>query len=361
MVKYNVSFVAEITFTSSDVSLTNYFALVSGENLELAKAEMQALARLLPTDIVISWLGRVAKLQTTANPVEFFLNRAALVQRAGILLGEVIHSESIIEKISDDLWKTYVLPSDGFSVRTMCINRKYDYKKRAKIEADLGAHIRNITGAKVELREPKTQILVFIVPERILVCKSNESSLRHLLRARKPGKKPFFHPSMMNSTLARVMCNLAGVRPGSIVLDPFCGGGGILCEASHIGAVVVGTDLNWRLLKGAEKNLSEINAEYSLLQADARHLPIRTANHIVTDPPYGRSSSTRGAESKALFNSLLRRAASLLRLMGENLCVCGSSEMGLPKMIQDAGFSLGHDIRIVVHRGLVREIVTVYL
>jgi len=351
----------EIIFTSSDVYLTDYFAQVSGENLELAKAEMEALARLCPTGMVTSWFGRLAKLQTPASPVEFLLDRAALVQRAGILLGEVIHDESVTEIISDDIWKTNVQPSDRFSVRTMCIGRGYDSRKRTEIEKDLGAHIQSITGAEVELRAPKTQILVFIVPKRILVCKSSESRLRRLLRTREPGRKPFFHPTMMNSTLARVMCNLAGVRPGSTVLDPFCGGGGILCEASHIGAVVVGTDLNWKLLAGAKRNLSEISAQYAVVQADARHLPIQTVDHIVTDPPYGRSSSTRGDESKRLIDTLLRRAPSLLRPGEENLCVCGSSEMGLPEMIQDSGFTLARDIRVSVHRGLVREIVTVNL
>ena len=351
----------EIIFTSSDVYLTDYFAQVSGENLELAKAEMEALARLCPTDMAISWFGRIAKLQIPVSPVEFLLDRAALVQRAGILLGEVIHDESITEMISDDIWKANVLPSDKFSVRTMCIDRGYDSRKRTEIEKNLGAHIQNITGAEVELRAPKTQILVIIVPKRILVCKSSESRLRRLLRTREPGKKPFFHPTMMNSTLARVMCNLAGVRPGNTVLDPFCGGGGILCEASDIGALVVGTDLNWRLLIGAKRNLSEIGAQYSVLQADARYLPIQTVDHIVTDPPYGRSSSTRGTESKKLIDSLLRRVPSLLRPGEENLCVCSSSEMGLPEMIQESGFTLGCDIRVNVHRGLVREIVTANL
>jgi tRNA (guanine10-N2)-dimethyltransferase len=348
----------EIISTSSDVYLTDYFAQVSGENLDLAKAEMEALVRLCPTGMVVSWYGRIAKLQTPVSPVEFLLDRAALVQRAGILLGEVIHDESITEAISDDIWRANVLPSDRFSVRTMCIGRGYDSRERAEIEKKLGAHIQNITGADVDLRVPKTQILVIIVPKRILVCKSSESRLRCLLRTRAPGKKPFFHPTMMNSTLARVMCNLAGVRPGNTVLDPFCGGGGILCEASHIGAVVLGSDLNWKLLAGATKNLSEISAQYSVVQADTRYLPIQTVDHIVTDPPYGRSSSTRGTESKRLVDSLLERVPSLLRPGEENLCVCGSSEMGLPEMIQENGFTLGRDIRVSVHRGLVREIVT---
>lgn len=361
MAKYNVSFLVEIIFTSSDACLTSYFAQVSGENVELAKAEIEALARLCPYNIEITWLGRVAKLQAVFNPSEFLLDRAALLKRAGILIGEFNHDESIIEGITDDCWRSNVLSSDRFSVRTICIENEYNPKKRTKIERELGAHIQSITGAKVDLRTPNLNILVIILAERFLVCISTESKLRYLLRAREPGKKPFFHPSMMNSILARTMCNLAGIRPGNTVLDPFCGGGGILCEAAYIGALVVGIDKNWKLLEGARVNLSAIKSKYSLIQADALHLPVQTVDHIVTDPPYGRSSSTRGAESRELFDSLLRKAPSILQSRGENLCVCASSDMGLSGMIKDAGFCIGYDIKITVHSGLVREIVTVNL
>ncbi|MFW9906971.1 MAG: methyltransferase domain-containing protein [Candidatus Thorarchaeota archaeon] len=341
--------------------MTSYFAQVSGENVELAKAEIEALARLCPYNIEITWLGRIAKLQAVFNPSEFLLDRAALLKRAGILIGEFSHDESIIEGITDDCWRNNVLSSDRFSVRTICIENEYNPKERAKIERELGAHIQSITGAEVDLRTPNLNILVIILAGLFLVCKSTESKLRHLLRAREPGKKPFFHPSMMNSILARTMCNLAGIRPGNTVLDPFCGGGGILCEAAYIGASVVGIDKNWKLLEGARMNLSAIKSKYSLIQADALHLPVQTVNHIVTDPPYGRSSSTRGAEARELFDSLLRKAPSILQSRGENLCVCASSDMGLSGMIKDAGFCIGYDIKITVHSGLVREIVTVNL
>jgi tRNA (guanine10-N2)-dimethyltransferase len=254
-----------------------------------------------------------------------------------------------------------VLPSDKFSVRIECIDTQFDLKERMDIERKLGAHIQSVTKAGVELDNPTVNILVIVLPDRILVCKSVESKLRQLLRTREPGKKPFFHPSMMNSTLARVMCNLAGVRPDSTVLDPFCGGGGILCEAAFMNSTAIGMDLNWRLLEGAKRNLEEITTKYSIVQADALHPPIQAVDHIVTDPPYGRSSSTRGVESKRLFASLLSMAPQMLCSHGENICVCGSTEMGLPEMIRTTGLNIGIAIKDRVHSGLVREIVTIRL
>jgi len=359
MANYRGYFLAAIICTSSDVGLTTFFAYISGENVELAKVEVEVLLNQLSIDVKLTWQGRLAKIVTSHNPTNFLLDRAALVQHAGVILYETDSTEDITQEISNDNWDTHITEQDNFSVKTLCVGQKNDVNLRKEIERDLGAHIRIITNAKVNLRNPSVQILVLMMPDSILVCKSSESKLRPLLRGREPGKKTFFHPSMMNSTLARVMCNLAGVRSGDVVLDPFCGGGGILCEASHIGASVVGIELSWKLLVGASRNLSEIGMNYSLIQGDTQHLPIKTVNRIVTDPPYGRASSTRGGIAIKLVESLLENVDSILQSKGEGLCLSCDSEMKLPQLVQDAGFIIAHQLSMRVHSGLVRDIVSV--
>ncbi|MGY5858321.1 MAG: methyltransferase domain-containing protein [Candidatus Thorarchaeota archaeon] len=339
--------------------MTTFFAYVSGENEELAKTEVEVLLNQLSIDKKLTWQGRVAKIVMSNDPTNFLLDRAALVQRAGIILYESDSTESIIQGVSNDDWSTHFIEYDDFSVKTRCVGRKNDLTMRRQIERDLGAHIKGCTDAKVNLRNPSIQILVLMMPDRILVCKSYESKLRPLLRGREPGKKLFFHPSMMNSTLARVMCNLAGVRNGDVVLDPFCGGGGILCEASHIGASVVGIELSWKLLVGASRNLSEIGMNYSLIQGDAQHLPIRSINRIVSDPPYGRASSTRGGIAVKLVESLLENVDSILQSKGECLCLSCDSEMKLAQIVQNAGLTIAYHLSMRVHSGLVRDIISV--
>lgn len=349
----------EIIYTSSDDGLTAYFAFISGENVELAKAEVELLLNQFLVDKELTWQGRLAKIRMSVDPTGFLLERAALVQKAGIILYESNQIDSITQGISDDEWTTLITEQDDFSVKTLCIDEDNDSSMRLQIEKVLGAHIKRVTDTRVNLRTPSVQILVLITSERILVCKSDTSKLRALLRNREPGKKPFFHPSMMNSMLARVMCNLAGVRVGDVVLDPFCGGGGILCEAAHIGASVIGIDLNWKLLVGAITNLSEIGAKYSIIQGDAQHLPIKSIHRIVSDPPYGRASSTRGSIAIKLVESLLENVDSILQSKGECLCLCGDSEMKLSQIAQNAGLIVARQLKMRVHSGLVREIVTV--
>jgi len=351
----------EIIYTSSDDCLTTYFAYISGENVELAKAEIESLLNQFLVDKELTWQGRLVKIQMSVNPTGFLLERAALVQKAGIILYESSQVDSITQVISEDEWTAHITREDDFSVKTLRVHEDNDLSKRLQIERILGAHIKRVTGAKVNLRSPSVQILVLLLPERILVCKSGTSKLRTLLRNREPGKKSFFHPSMMNSTLARVMCNLAGVRIGDVVLDPFCGGGGILCEASHIGASVIGMDLSWKLLVGAITNLSEISTKYSIIQGDAQHLPIKSVHRIVSDPPYGRASSTRGNVAIKLVESLLENVDSILQSKGECLCLCGDSEMGLPQIAQNTGLIVARQLKLRVHSGLIREIVTVQI
>jgi len=359
MGNYKEYFLVEITYTSSDDGLPAYFVYISGEQIGLAKAEVEVLLNQLSVGKELTWSGRLARIVMPINPTDFLLERAALIQYAGIILYESDSVDDITQGISDDEWGAHITKQDDFAVKTLYVSEDNDLNLRLQIERNLGAHIGMATGAKVNLKNPSVQILVLIMSEGILICKSDASKLRILLRGREPGKKEFFHPSMMNSSLARVMCNLAGVQIGDIVLDPFCGGGGILCEASHIGAFVIGIDLSWKLLIGARVNLSKIGLNYSLIQGDTQHIPIKSVNRIVTDPPYGRASSTRGNIAIKLIESLLEDADSILQSKGECMCLCCDSEMKLSQVVQDAGLIVSRQLSMRVHSGLVRDIVTV--
>ena len=247
MEKCSESLLVAIIYTS-DGWLTKYFVYLSGEHINVARAEVNTLARLFEVNRTIRWDGRIGLIDSQKNPVPFLLERAALVKEVGIVLLEIDAQYDLFGNLSDDILTSAIKPEETFSVRTISENGRFSVKDRLDFERSLGAHIKQVVGAKVDLENPQVRILIVFTPGNIRVCKSVVSKLRPMLRDREPGRKPFFHPSMMNAPLARVMCNLAGVMPGEIALDPFCGGGGILCEASLIGAKTIGIDLNWLLL-----------------------------------------------------------------------------------------------------------------
>lgn len=338
--------------------MTRYFFYTSGENNNVAQAEVNALTRLLELKIT-SWKGRIGLVDSSVNPIPFLIDRAAMVKEAGVVLVKSADPDTIQSDLSDDDLRQAILSTDSFSVRTIPLEKKGGFKNRQEIETRLGAHINKVTGARVSLDNPQVRILAFLSQNYVLICTSTASELRANLRNREPGQKPFFHPSMMNASLARVMCNLAGVMPDEIVLDPFCGGGGILCEASLIGAKAIGIDLNWRLLTGGMKNLAAIGNRYSFVQGDTRMIPVRECDCIVTDPPYGRASSTRGAHAVRLVESLLGNIDSLLSRRDDSLCICGDSEMNIQDIAKEYGLLVGQSLHIRVHSGLIREVLTI--
>lgn len=360
MVRCKESSPVVTTYTSSDGLVTRYFVLASGENINLAKAEMNALAEIKEQSL--AWHGRIGEIESTqTNPVDFFLNRAALVKEGGTVLAEAPSAEEAVSSVSSDTISKHLPHGSTFAVRTLCIESDYGLDIRRQVEKSIGAFIVKETGAKVDLSNPEVNIVVIMEADRTLVCRSALSRLRRDLRLREPGRKAFFHPSMMNSTLARVMCNLSRVMPGEVVLDPFCGGGGILCEAALIGARVIGSDVNWRLLRGAMTNLNKLSDNYSIVQGDAQNLPLSFCDALVTDPPYGRASSTRGSNASKLVDTIIARIPDIVSRSGIHVCICGSSTMNLSQTITDAGLVLGEYLQIRVHSGLTRDVVTIVI
>ncbi|RDE13055.1 MAG: hypothetical protein C4K47_06685 [Candidatus Thorarchaeota archaeon] len=336
--------------------MKEHFVLVSGENVELAHAEISALVSALAENVTMSWLGRLGVIHSISDPVPFLLNRAALLKEAGEIL---LRSDSLGSLISHETlgqtWET-IESDSSFCVRVCNLAREKHNEFPERAVRRLGESIRKTTGAHVSMNAPDVRILLILTSEGVFVCRSAESETRHLLRKRGPGRMRFHHPSMMNAFLARTMCNLAGVMPHDIVLDPFCGGGGILSEILSIGAKPVGIDLSWPLLTGASANLEDCQrSDYCLVQGDARFLPLCKCDCIVTDPPYGRSSSTRGTESIKLVKSLLEQAGGILQ-EGGRMCICASSKMNVPQLIGLLGIIPKAQILVPVHGGLTREI-----
>ncbi|QRV16919.1 methyltransferase domain-containing protein [Haloterrigena salifodinae] len=121
---------------------------------------------------------------------------------------------------------------------------------------------------------------------------------------RAPTDKPFFQPGSMDPLLARAAANIAGAGPGATILDPMCGTGGGLVEAGLVGADVVGTDAQEKMVRGARENLEHFlepdepsptgvdRGEWTVARGDATRLPLAddSVDGVVFDAPYGRQS-----------------------------------------------------------------------
>ncbi len=104
---------------------------------------------------------------------------------------------------------------------------------------------------------------------------------------------------MLPPKLAQIMINLAELKPGNVVFDPFCGLGTILQESLLLGYKVIGTDASSDSVKLAKKNLVWLIAKYKLNPSSilamqevdvhflGRHFHPNTADAIITEGTLG--------------------------------------------------------------------------
>ena len=139
-------------------------------------------------------------------------------------------------------------------------------------------------------------------------------------------KRKFIGNTTMDPQLALLMANLAQVRPGSTVLDPFVGTGSLLVAAAEFGGFVVGSDIDYLTLhartrpsrvgqkKRAEDESFVANFEqYDLtdqylgvIASDFSLCPWRDVawlDAIITDPPYGIREGTSRVGSEKDYSS----------------------------------------------------------
>ncbi|GEM_PF-913481 len=158
----------------------------------------------------------------------------------------------------------------------------------------------------------------------------------------------------LEPAVSRLLVNLGGVDEGSIVLDPFCGSGGILAEARMCGAEVLCGDLVYRYVKTAKENLDFIS---EFFVADAGNAPLKDecVNCVVADPPYSRLSII-DEDIDVLYLNFLKNSYRVLK-KGCRLVV--STICSLP--IEDFGEEIGFEIVDIgfqyVNSTLVRKIV----
>lgn len=258
----------------------SYLYLLAGENLELAKAELNGFLTSQDIEENPSGEGRLA--ETDAEPMKGQLKRLALT-----------HEVSELIERSDKLETDY-RPEETYAVRAFDLTGEADTKE---VERRLGKEIGNDQN-QVDLEEPDETIRVYISEEEYVIGKLVEDINRSLFEKRKNQNRPFSSPVSLDPVLARVLVNLTGVKPGGKLIDPFCGTGGILIEAGLCGIDVYGTDMQKDMVKGTRENLEEYGVIiYSIKQAEIEGVEQvfdQKFDAVVADLPYGKASKTEG-------------------------------------------------------------------
>jgi tRNA (guanine10-N2)-dimethyltransferase len=307
----------------------------------------------------ISEFDQILRLETEVESVQAVQVRSAYTRFSALELfvSEATHA-NIAKAATETDFKAIVKPGETFVVR---INRVRNYADQAlntmDLEGKLGKQILDGTeGTKVSLKNPDKTFIGIITDDKLVFGLKLTDITSKTFSERRPRKKPFFHPSAMPSKMARCMVNLAHGKAESLVLDPFCGTGTSLIEASYIGCRAVGVDAQKRMILGTRKNLRffNISAE-GLVLADSRKPPFFKVDCVITDPPYGRSSSTLKSTTEQLVRDVLASSLELLG-MGQRICIASPKTLNITLIGTELGYRHVESHFAYIHQSLTREI-----
>lgn len=193
------------------------------------------------------------------------------------------------------------------------------------LERDAGALL--APGREVRFEGPADEVRVLLARQAHLGLRLAEVD-RAPFDARHVRHRPFFSPVSLHPRFARALVNLARVRPGDKVADPFAGTGGILVEAGLVGARVVGADLDPAMAQGTREVLAHYGIPGEVLEGDVAETLARLGpvDAVVSDPPYGRASTTAKEPPPSLHRRALDAMAGALRPGGRLAVVLPGAE-----------------------------------
>jgi tRNA (guanine10-N2)-dimethyltransferase len=336
------------------------FFLLSGENATLPAAEVKAIMEAEGYRYEkAAELDQVLRLESELDSVKAVQVRSAYTRvSAQELFVADANMEAILKTSAKTDFRSVLKEGESFVVR---INRIKNYAdaeiNTMTLEIKLGTQILSQTPqAKVNLKNPDKTFIGIITENKLILGLKLTDITSKTFSERRPRKKPFFHPSAMPSKMARCMVNLAHAKTESVLLDPFCGTGTSLIEATFIGCRAIGVDAQRRMILGTKKNLAHFNiSAEGLIWADSRKIPLKKVDAIVTDPPYGRSSSTLKSTTKQLVQEVLAASWQLLGVE-QRICIAAPKTLGIPRLGAEQGFRHVESHFAYVHATLTREI-----
>ena len=299
-----------------------FYALLSGLHASLPLAELRGILEALGHQYrLVEVFDQVAVYESSAPSSRGVAWRAGLVHEAGRVLAVAeAEEEAVLEEALFVDWCSHVSPGDRVRVELV---RLKGYAKKgipdntARKLAEKIAPLLRGCRAEASPRSPTKLVHLLVTQGTAIIGLVEDEQPKKLIEAHRPQRRPFFHPGSLDPRLARLFINLARAAPPGPYLDPFCGTGGFAIEAQTLGIPTLCGELAQKLAIGAKKNTRAYPGDHLAenIQWDATRLPLRdnSAQSIGTDPPYGRSTSTRGKPLDQLLEQFLAEAARVLR------------------------------------------------
>lgn len=326
-----------------------YYFILSGDHEELSLAELKALLEIInPSAEIMECYPMICLVKNVDEIIaEKIIRRAGYIKEAGKLLGidNPYNPElNYLDKVSE---------LDAKYVKVSII--------KSTIEKEIADKYRTLLISKTNLNNYHTRSkyvhLVFSSGRAFIGYPLFFLETRNFYR-RRPSTRPFFRSIALPIRLSRLLINLARVKEGEVLLDPFAGTGSILIEALMMKIRPIGIEIDWELARGARENLLHYGFNnWVLILGDSTTIKLSGIDGIATDPPYGRAASTHGLGAEYIYLKFIENSAESLK---NKRYLVFMAPYNLSKYIDEILCSNGFIIRgkhyMFVHGGLTRVI-----
>ncbi|MCH8519597.1 MAG: methyltransferase domain-containing protein [Nanoarchaeota archaeon] len=287
-----------------------YLLIMQGSNYEFFYQEFKNLFEIYfqsETFTLKQIQNTLYSLQTSfklPNKSHEFFTRITLTKGIYELLFQAKDFDSILE----ELHLRPHLYSQTFAVSQINIKTKANIEN-STLAYPIGKQLHHL---KANLKEPNHLFQYIFIPNKVYFTHTIFENQKTYLK-RMPVKRAINKPYTLKADMGRTCINLLDVKSGDIVLDPFCGIGGILLEGIDMNLEMIGNDINKSDLEHTKTNCTHFNLkEPTLYNADSKtqFLEENSVDGIVSDIPYGKSSRKLGVE---LYEGFLQSAQKMLK------------------------------------------------
>jgi len=328
--------------------MLRYYYILGGFSEELSLSELKALLETYdPTARITEKYARVCVAEHSREVAEKIARRTCCIREIGLVLGyDDVHKPTydyISEVHGEYSWIKSLNPH---SLHSSEFAEKYLRE------------LSRLTGLPTEFRKGAYLRVVFS-DERVIVGKPVYIPDTASFQQRKPSKRPFFRSIALTPAFSRLLVNLARVKEGEVLLDPFAGTGSILIEAGLMGVRGIGVDLDYVLVEGMKVNIEHYNLKAGslILWGDSRELVYANVDGVSTDPPYGRSASTHGADVIEVYRRFLEKAKLSVKKRGYIVFIAPLNlEYVVDEMLCELGLIVRGKHYMYVHGALTRII-----
>lgn len=254
------------------------FFILSKEHLDVAIDEVTALAKAYDRFSKIKSFSNIVMVRSKTNWWKI-AERAAFVQTSGQVLRKM--SGLFLGEANFEVLK------NGKAFACRVINLSSNQFDVPELENSMGDIISKFSQAKVSLDDPDITIYMVFTNQENFFGFSKKMNVNVPKKSRK-------HPHELDRKLTRAMINLAGLKEGDTVCDPFCGTGTTLLEAESMGIKAIGIDYDKKMFDLSNENVKRNGFESEVKNLDFKHFAKIHDRYdgIVTDMPYGRASKS---------------------------------------------------------------------